>query len=309
MLLEENSKAIVCVDCPEGVEPYYTIYNYDRSGGLIIVIGIFVLLVALIGGKQGIRSCIALCFTLLMMFCYLLPRLFEGENATGITMITVALSCAVTCFCIGGISKKTALNIISAVLGGISAGVMYYICTAVLVAFSLSIIRLFLLKNEEYPIYTPCGLSYWYMALGISFLCDKASQTIVRFANQYVGENYTFALEVGVICIFVFFLYYILDGEMFALDVSITFTPMICDALKFDILNLNIINIIVVSILLNLILQVLIKLHVLDIFINFIKKWLYTPKYIFYWWYVILLFPVFAVRTILKFIKKPSKNN
>lgn len=103
------------------------------------------------------------------------------------------------------------------------------------------------------------------------------------------------------ICIF---LYYILDGEMFALDVSITFTPMICDALKFDILNLNIINIIVVFILLNLILQALIKLHVLDIFINFIKKWLYTPKYIFYWWYVILLFPIFAVRTILKFIKK-----
>ena len=191
----------------------------------------------------------------------------------------------------------------------ISAEVMYYICTAVLVAFSLSIIRLFLLKNEEYPIYTPCGLSYWYMALGISFLCDKASQTIVRFVNQYVGENYSYVLYFGVICIFVFFLYYILDGEMFALDVSITFTPMICDALKFDILNLNMFNIIVVSILLNLILQVLIKLHVLDIFINFIKKWLYTPKYIFYWWYVILLFPIFVIRTILKFIKKTSKNN
>lgn len=123
--LEENSKAIVCVDCPEGVEPYYTIYNYDRSGGLIVVIGIFVLLVALIGGRQGIRSCIALFFTLVLVFCYLLPRLFEGENATGITMVTVSLSCAVTCFCIGGISKKTTLNIISAVLGGVSAGVMY----------------------------------------------------------------------------------------------------------------------------------------------------------------------------------------
>ena len=132
VLAKEGSAVIVCADCPEGVEPYYTIYNYDRTNGLIIVIAIFVLLVILIGKKQGLRSCIALFFTLEMVFCYLLPRLYEGENATGITMITVALSCAVTCFCIGGVSKKTVLNILSAVLGGISAGVMYEIFSGIL---------------------------------------------------------------------------------------------------------------------------------------------------------------------------------
>lgn len=132
VVLKENSKIIVCMDCPEGVEPYYTIYNYDRSGGLIMVLGIFVLLVAMVGGWQGIRSCIALLFTLLLVFCYLLPHLFEGDNATGITMITVSLSCAVTCFCIGGISKKTILNVISAVLGGVSAGVLYEVFSNIL---------------------------------------------------------------------------------------------------------------------------------------------------------------------------------
>lgn len=132
VVLKENSKVIVCMDCPEGVEPYYTIYNYDRSGGLIMVLGIFVLLVAMVGGWQGIRSCIALLFTLLLVFCYLLPHLFEGDNATGITMITVSLSCAVTCFCIGGISKKTILNVISAVLGGVSAGVLYEVFSNIL---------------------------------------------------------------------------------------------------------------------------------------------------------------------------------
>lgn len=132
VVLKENSKVIVCMDCPEGVEPYYTIYNYDRSGGLILVLGIFVLLVAMVGGWQGIRSCIALLFTLLLVFCYLLPHLFEGDNATGITMITVSLSCAVTCFCIGGISKKTILNVISAVLGGVSAGVLYEVFSNIL---------------------------------------------------------------------------------------------------------------------------------------------------------------------------------
>lgn len=132
VVLKENSKIIVCMDCPEGVEPYYTIYNYDRSGGLIMVLGIFVLLVAMVGGWQGIRSCIALLFTLLLVFCYLLPHLFEVDNATGITMITVSLSCVVTCFCIGGISKKTILNVISAVLGGVSAGVLYEVFSNIL---------------------------------------------------------------------------------------------------------------------------------------------------------------------------------
>lgn len=132
VVLKENSKVIVCIDCPEGVEPYYTIYNYDRSGGLLIVLGIFILLVAMVGGQQGIRSCIALLFTLLLVFCYLLPHLFEGDNATGITMITVSLSCAVTCFCIGGISKKTILNVTSAVLGGVSAGVLYEVFSRIL---------------------------------------------------------------------------------------------------------------------------------------------------------------------------------
>ncbi|WP_373249751.1 YibE/F family protein [Mediterraneibacter gnavus] len=132
VVLTENSKVIVCIDCPDGVEPYYSIYNYDRSDGLIMVLGIFVLLVAMVGGRQGVRSCIALLFTLLLVFCYLLPHLFEGDNAAGITMITVSLSCAVTCFCIGGISKKTILNVISAVLGGVSAGLLYEVFSKIL---------------------------------------------------------------------------------------------------------------------------------------------------------------------------------
>lgn len=129
---KEGSYVIVCADCPEGVEPYYTVYNYDRSGGIAIVVAIFALLVILVGRKQGVRSCIALLFTLEMVFCYLLPQLYEGKNAAVLTIVTVVFSCAVTCFCIGGLSRKTALNIASAVLGGISAGVMYELFSQIL---------------------------------------------------------------------------------------------------------------------------------------------------------------------------------
>lgn len=31
VLVREGARVVVCVDAPEGVEPYYTLYNHDRS--------------------------------------------------------------------------------------------------------------------------------------------------------------------------------------------------------------------------------------------------------------------------------------
>ena len=128
----EGSRVIICADCPENAEAYYSLYNYDRSYGLLIVVMIFVLLVILIGRKQGAKSCIALLFTMVMVVCYLIPQLYDGGQTIWATFITVALSCTVTCLCIGGITLKTRLNIVSAVLGGISAGAVYALFSGIL---------------------------------------------------------------------------------------------------------------------------------------------------------------------------------
>lgn len=128
----KGSRVVVCADEPEQAEPYYTIYNYDRSSGIWLIAAAFLLLVVLIGKKRGLMSCIGLVFTILMVAGYLLPGLYEGQNGFLLTVITVTASCAVTCFCIGGLQKKTLLNLISAVLGGVSAGVVYWIFMAIL---------------------------------------------------------------------------------------------------------------------------------------------------------------------------------
>ena len=41
---EEGLRVVVCVDAPEGVEPYYTLYQYDRSTGVAVILGVFLLL-------------------------------------------------------------------------------------------------------------------------------------------------------------------------------------------------------------------------------------------------------------------------
>ncbi len=132
VVLKKGSNIVVCADMPGGLEPYYSVYNYDRSFGSFALIGAFLLLVIIIGRKKGLMSCVGLVFTVCMVVCVLLPELFEGSNAVVISVLTVAVSTAVSCFCIGGISRKTYLNILSTVLGTISAGAVYLIFMLVL---------------------------------------------------------------------------------------------------------------------------------------------------------------------------------
>lgn len=125
VVLETGSNVIICADMPEGLEPYYSIYNYDRTLPMFFVIAFFVVLVAVIGRKKGLMSCIGLLFTVCTVICILIPELFEGSNAVLISVLTVAASSAVSCFCISGLTIRTAKNMLSTVLGVISAGLIF----------------------------------------------------------------------------------------------------------------------------------------------------------------------------------------
>ena len=132
VILKEGRSIIVCADMPEGIEPYFMVYNYDRTFGTFAMIALFVALVVVIGGKKGVFSCLGLAFTVCTVICFLLPELFEGRNAFIVSIVTIIASAAVSCFCIGGLSKKTKYNIISTVLGVVSAGGVYALFMLVL---------------------------------------------------------------------------------------------------------------------------------------------------------------------------------
>lgn len=134
VILKTGDRLIVCADRPEDAEPYYSVYNYDRSTGIWFVAITFVCLVVFIGRKQGVKSCLGLVFTLLMVVCYLLPALYTGKSAVFASIITVGVSSIVTSFCIGGLKKKTVFNMLSSTLGGCSAGIIYILLSLVLKA-------------------------------------------------------------------------------------------------------------------------------------------------------------------------------
>lgn len=134
VILKTGDRLIVCADRPEDAEPYYSVYNYDRSTGIWFVAITFVCLIVFIGRKQGVKSCLGLVFTLLMVVCYLLPALYTGKSAVFASIFTVGVSSIVTSFCIGGLKKKTVYNMLSSTLGGCSAGIIYILLSLVLKA-------------------------------------------------------------------------------------------------------------------------------------------------------------------------------
>lgn len=132
VVVNEGRRVVVCADTPENAEPYFTLYNYDRATSVWILVAIFVLIVIIVGEKKGFMSCIGLGFTMCMVIGGLLPSLYNGGNATVVSIITVILSTAVSCFCISGLTKKTVYNIISAAVGCLSAGIIYKIFALIL---------------------------------------------------------------------------------------------------------------------------------------------------------------------------------
>ncbi len=132
IILEEGSDFIVCADVPEGITPMFSVYSHDRSIGIFAILLLFVVIVTIIGRKRGLLSCLGLLFTLCMVVCYMVPELFEGGNAFGVTLVTLVVSTVVSCFCIGGISIKTSNNILNTLLGVGAACLMYFIFTCIL---------------------------------------------------------------------------------------------------------------------------------------------------------------------------------
>ncbi len=132
VILSEGSRVIVRADMPQGIEPHFAIYTYNRTLPVLAIIVFFLLLVILVGKSKGFMSCVGLLFTLSLVICYLLPQLYEGKSPLLTIIITVVLGAAASCFCISGIAKRTYLNLISVVIGSLSATLIYWIFTLML---------------------------------------------------------------------------------------------------------------------------------------------------------------------------------
>ena len=126
VVVKEGTKIIVNADEPENIEPYYTVYQYDRSFGMILFISILCLAVIFIGKGKGVKSIIGLAYSLYLIMYVLLPTVFSGYPPLLMTVLVIALSTVVTLLLLNGHSIKTYSAILSTISGVLLCSLCFY---------------------------------------------------------------------------------------------------------------------------------------------------------------------------------------
>lgn len=119
--LKEGDKAIVILSTYADGSVRGSVYEFDRTAALMVVVALFLAAAILVGGKTGAKSLIGLAVTLASLFWVLLPALMKGAP----TLLTVFLVCAyiavVTLTILGGVSEKTVCAMAGTVAGTAAA--------------------------------------------------------------------------------------------------------------------------------------------------------------------------------------------
>lgn len=99
-----------------------SVYAKDRILQVGIFVAIFLLLICVIGGINGIKSVIGLIFTVISIVYIFLPMIYLGVSPFGAAVFVVVITTIVTMYLIGGISVKTLASVIGTTAGVVIAG-------------------------------------------------------------------------------------------------------------------------------------------------------------------------------------------
>lgn len=111
---------------------YYSVYNYDRSIRIFVIIALFVIFLAVIAGIKGLKSAIALFVSIYIILFFDVALLMNGYNNILVTIITVILCAVYSLVVLYGYSKMTLVNMISIGTSFLIAAIMVKIIGKVL---------------------------------------------------------------------------------------------------------------------------------------------------------------------------------
>lgn len=123
--VKEGSKVIIGVLEKDG-NIQMNLYSYDRSNMIYLLIAIFITSVVLIGGFKGIKSLVALFFTLICCVYLMVPLMLRGINPIFAGILMSTLSIIITLILVSGFNKKTLTAILGTVSGVIISGLIAY---------------------------------------------------------------------------------------------------------------------------------------------------------------------------------------
>ncbi len=132
VLAKVNMPLIINVDNPDDIEPYYTVFNYDRRFSILACIVMLIAAIICIGGSKGVKSLLGLLYSMFIIIGFLLPAVFSGWSPILTSILTAILSTAVTLLLLNGQSAKTAAAILATMAGVLFSLIFFMIMSALI---------------------------------------------------------------------------------------------------------------------------------------------------------------------------------
>lgn len=124
-----------------------SVYNYDRTMMVYVLLGLFSLCLVLVGGKKGAAALYALIFTFICVICMYVPLLYIGLNGIFAALLTSVVILAASIYILNGVSSKTVCAIIGTTVGIVLSGGL------AMIAGSLSNLNGYNMSDAESMIY------------------------------------------------------------------------------------------------------------------------------------------------------------
>lgn len=115
---------VIAVVNEGGGELYVTVYSQDRSTALYLIVGLFLMSLWLVGGRQGICAGISLAFTFLGIVGIFIPMIYYGVSPVAAAVLVSVLVTVQTMFLVGGTPAKIWSAILSSSIGVVLSGLL-----------------------------------------------------------------------------------------------------------------------------------------------------------------------------------------
>lgn len=123
---------ILCADTPENAEAYYTVFQYDRSGSLIVLLLVFAASMLLVGRGKGLRALMGVVYTLLILILFTMQAIYHGFHPLAVAALSIILCTGISLLLLNGISKRTAVAVASTTAGVCVTGVVFALFSGLL---------------------------------------------------------------------------------------------------------------------------------------------------------------------------------
>ena len=114
---------VIVMQSVAGDSTVSSVYTQDREGVIYIFALIYLLVLCLIGGKQGIKGCLGLVFTFFCVIFVYLPLVYLKYSPFWTAVFVCFITTLVTMYLIGGPTQKTCAATLGTLVGVILAGV------------------------------------------------------------------------------------------------------------------------------------------------------------------------------------------